>query len=141
MGVIDGRTWLELLSPQECGRLLAGERFGRLAYLLEGRPEILPVNFAFDGTAVLFRTDTGTKLEALETHPEVAFEIDAFDREHDTGWSVLIVGRAVEVPMSEAEASPAAAAVRPAALGDKQHWFRIVPERISGRRVVRGAGG
>ena len=41
----------------------AGHRsVGRLGLLVDGRPEVLPVNYALDGETVLFRTAEGTVL-------------------------------------------------------------------------------
>ena len=38
MGLIEGRTWLEVISPAECWTLLGGEEIGRLAVLVDGVP-------------------------------------------------------------------------------------------------------
>ena len=64
MGLIEGRTWLEVLSPGECWAQLADQEIGRLAVLVDGVPEIYPVNFVLDGHSVLFRTDPGASFGA-----------------------------------------------------------------------------
>ena len=65
--------------------------------VLDGHtPMIFPVNYRLDGEAVVFRTDPGTKLDHGPRAP-ASFEIDRFDREHRTGWSVVVVGRLEEV--------------------------------------------
>ena len=88
---IDARTGLEIIDPDECRRLLGTDEVGRLAVIDGGSPAIFPVNYVVDGDSVVFRTATGTKLDAGTRHP-VAFEIDDFDRESRTGWSVVVSG-------------------------------------------------
>jgi nitroimidazol reductase NimA-like FMN-containing flavoprotein (pyridoxamine 5'-phosphate oxidase superfamily) len=65
----------------------------------------------------------------------VAFEIDDFDVRERRGWSVLIQGPAHHVE-SEAEREAAArAGVQPWAGGERALFIRIVPTRITGRRI------
>src|ERR1043165_4198297 len=61
-----GNGWVEYLDADECRRLLAAHPVGRVAVLVHGAPEIFPVNHAFVDGAVVFRTDDGTKLQALD---------------------------------------------------------------------------
>jgi nitroimidazol reductase NimA-like FMN-containing flavoprotein (pyridoxamine 5'-phosphate oxidase superfamily) len=85
-------TGLDELGPDECFRLLAEHRVGRLAMVAEGgRLEIFPVNYLLSGRRVLFWTDAGTKLTA-STGRGVVFEIDSADHEAETGWSVIVRG-------------------------------------------------
>ena len=51
MGAIDGRTWLEHMSPAECWRLLASTPVGRIGVLNDSAPEIYPVNHVVDRRA------------------------------------------------------------------------------------------
>jgi nitroimidazol reductase NimA-like FMN-containing flavoprotein (pyridoxamine 5'-phosphate oxidase superfamily) len=96
MAVIEGRTWLELLSPAGCDRHLRTEEIGRIALTVDDdHPEIFPVNYAVDDRGdVSFRTDPGTKLHAVDKAPMIAMEIDGIDDERHLGWSVLVVGEA-----------------------------------------------
>lgn len=80
------------LADHECWRLLRSVEFGRLGLIVDGQPEIIPVNFTVDTGTVVFRTATGTKLDALTARPAVAFEVDGI--EQDMAWSVLVKGRA-----------------------------------------------
>ena len=84
---------LEVLDPGECLRLLATQTVGRLGIIVEGRPEIHPVNFAVAGEYVIIRSDQGTKLVAALSGP-VVFEVDQFEAVSHTGWSVMIHGSA-----------------------------------------------
>jgi hypothetical protein len=80
------------LSDAESWLLLDGSTFGRLGVSLDDQPEIFPVNYAADGTSILFRTAEGTKLHELLANGSVVFEADAQDA--DGAWSVTVKGRA-----------------------------------------------
>jgi nitroimidazol reductase NimA-like FMN-containing flavoprotein (pyridoxamine 5'-phosphate oxidase superfamily) len=120
-------------------RLLAADDVGRLAVISGGAPVILPVNYALDGEDVVFRTAPGTKLDAASRSP-ACFEIDSFERATRHGWSVVVSGRLEEV--DERDHGRLARLrdldVSPWAEGEKDHWLRLVPSRVTGRRV--GAG-
>ena len=137
MGAIDGRTWLEVLSPRECRRLLHTTSLGRFAYIADDHPEVLPVNFALDeDDAIVFRTDPGTKLRAAITQPKVAFEVDGAPYGEELGWSVLIVGRARRVTDADELRRVRDLGVHPLAHGVKEEWVRIEPISMTGRRIV-----
>jgi nitroimidazol reductase NimA-like FMN-containing flavoprotein (pyridoxamine 5'-phosphate oxidase superfamily) len=127
---------LESLGREECIALLAGSVVGRLGLLVDGRPEILPVNYALDGEVVVFRTGTGTVLNQAAL-AVVAFEADRFDDAGQTGWSVLVQGVAQDVGSaidrnSERFRSLTLVSWAP---GSKERWFSIRPDRITGRRI------
>jgi nitroimidazol reductase NimA-like FMN-containing flavoprotein (pyridoxamine 5'-phosphate oxidase superfamily) len=132
---IDPRTRLEVLDREECLSLLRRHSMGRLAVVGEDRrPYMFPVNYAVDGTSIIFRTDRGTKLHLADGH-WVAFECDGLDTVYHTGWSVLVSGIAEEV-------SNAAELVRLSKLplgvwrpGAAPRWVRIRSMSISGRRI------
>ena len=127
---------LEMLDRDACLALLADDEIGRLGVLAGGVPLILPVNYRLDGEAIVFRTDPGTKLDqGLRAH--AAFEIDFFDREERTGWSVVVQGRLEEVSEYDAVTLDRVTnlPVEPWAGGDKAHWVRLVPSSITGRRI------
>jgi nitroimidazol reductase NimA-like FMN-containing flavoprotein (pyridoxamine 5'-phosphate oxidase superfamily) len=136
MRLRDDRTGIEVMDADLCRRLLAADDVGRLAVVSGGAPVILPVNYALDGDNIISRTAPGTKLDAAGRSP-ACFEIDAFDRATRHGWSVVVSGRLEEVD----EYSPRELArlrsleVSPWAVGDRDHWLRLVPTRITGRRV------
>ena len=126
---------LEELSREECLALLSRQSVGRLAVIADdGLPFVVPVNYQLERDTVVFRTDAGTKLEALHRHP-VAFQIDSIDPLHRTGWSVLVQGIAHEAVPHELTS----ARVEPW-LGPKQRWIQVVPRYISGRRIRSPVG-
>lgn len=92
MGVVDGRTWLERVSPAMCWELLASTPVGRIGVLNDSAPEIYPVNHVVDDQSIVFRTDPGSKLRGLGRSPAVCYEVDGIDVDNTTGWSVLVKG-------------------------------------------------
>jgi uncharacterized protein len=133
---VDSRTGIEWLDRDECLRLLGSDDIGRIAVVAGGAPSVFPVNYALDGDAIVFRTDAGTKLDAGPRAP-VCFEVDAFDRAARIGWSVMAVGRLEEVTERDAHTLERLQdlPIVPWAGGAKAHWMRLVPERVTGRRV------
>ena len=134
MTVYDGRTALELLPPAECWRLVEGARVGRVGLVVDGEPVILPVNHAVHERTVVFRTAGGTKLSTMTSWPTVSFEVDGTADER-LGWSVLVSGRAERVTDPTAVRALERLGLEPWAPGPKLHWVRIVPRRVTGRRI------
>jgi uncharacterized protein len=133
---IDARTGLLTIPTDECRRLLATDEIGRLAIIDGGTPAVFPVNYVFDGDAIVFRTAPGTKLSSGPRH-SAAFEVDAFDRQRRTGWSVVATGRLEEATHFDAATLERVQAlpVDPWAGGERAHWMRLIPSRITGRRI------
>ena len=129
---------LELLTEQQCVDLLhavpAGS-VGRIGVTISGLPVILPVNYAFVGGGVVFRTGIGTKLEAATRNAIVAFEVDDYDPHTRAGWSVLVIGRAEIVDTARERAVYAYLDGSPWAHGERHNFVRVYPEMITGRRI------
>jgi nitroimidazol reductase NimA-like FMN-containing flavoprotein (pyridoxamine 5'-phosphate oxidase superfamily) len=127
---------LEILDESECLRLLGTVRVGRVAINRGAIPVVLPVTFALVGGDIMFFTGTGTKLNAALEGGPVAFEVDDIDVDAESGWSVLVVGRAVPADgWSRAQAE--ALGLYAWAAGERHHLVRIRREFVSGRRVLR----
>jgi nitroimidazol reductase NimA-like FMN-containing flavoprotein (pyridoxamine 5'-phosphate oxidase superfamily) len=131
---------IEELSEDQCLNLISGGGIGRIAYTSRFGPAVLPVNYALQDGAVVFRTAAHGPLdEDLQTgitgaDYKVAFEIDSIDLGSQRGWSVLIQGPAHHVAGTEEE-GVRRAGVESWAPGDRELFVRIVPSRITGRRV------
>ena len=127
---------LRVLDRDQCLRLLANDEIGRLAVIAGNAPAIFPVNYALDGDTVVFRTDPGTKLDH-GPRARASFEVDSFDRTRRAGWSVVATGRLEEVTRYDAATFDRVRrlAIDPWAAGDKAHWMRLVPDRVTGRRI------
>jgi nitroimidazol reductase NimA-like FMN-containing flavoprotein (pyridoxamine 5'-phosphate oxidase superfamily) len=138
MSVIEGRTRLEVLSPIACDRHLRTEAIGRIALMVDDdHPEIFPVNYAVDDRGdIFFRTDPGTKLDAVSKAPMIALEIDGIDEKRQLGWSVLVVGEARHLGLPD-EIAMAHSMLQPWPSGDKAQVVRLRPTTMSGRRIYR----
>ena len=122
---------LEEMSRDECLQLVASMSIGRVAVgRADDPPLVVPVNYVLDGEVIVFRSDPGTKLFAAREGP-ISFQVDVVDTYHRRGWSVLISGIAHEASAVEVEHLT----VEPWAGGEKQHWVRVVPGQVTGRRV------
>jgi nitroimidazol reductase NimA-like FMN-containing flavoprotein (pyridoxamine 5'-phosphate oxidase superfamily) len=132
---------IEELDEAESLRLIAPGGIGRIAYASRFGPAVLPVNYKWHDGAIVFRTTRHSALdEDLQTGIAggdylVAFEIDEIDVSGRQGWSVLIQGPAHHVA-SEAERQAAEqAGVEPWPVGERELFLRIVPQRVTGRRI------
>ena len=136
MGELDrSDRGLEVLSEQQCLELLGSKDLGRIAFSVGDQTEIFPVNYASDGSIIVFRTAPGTKLDKAMAG-RLAFEVDDWDPEGKVGWSVVLKGVAQEVTSG---IDPFASTLRtrhasPVAPGEREHWIAIYPSEISGRR-------
>jgi len=108
---------------------------GRVAFIVDGRPMIMPVNYLADSDALVFCTGEGTKLSTLRGSAPVAFEVDDSRPLDHSGWSVVVEGTASEITdpgeLQRLRRGPLKSwAVLPTA-----HWIRVTYEQVSGRRI------
>jgi nitroimidazol reductase NimA-like FMN-containing flavoprotein (pyridoxamine 5'-phosphate oxidase superfamily) len=131
---------IEELDEDQCLSLISGGGIGRIAYASRFGPAVLPVNYALQDGAVVFRTaahgplDEDLRTGIANADYKVAFEIDSIDMATRRGWSVLIQGPAHHITGS-GEDAVREAGVEPWAPGPRELFVRIVPSRITGRRV------
>ncbi|HTO00518.1 MAG TPA: pyridoxamine 5'-phosphate oxidase family protein [Microthrixaceae bacterium] len=127
---------VEILSEHESWELLGGVALGRLVTSVDGDPAIFPVNFVVQNRTVLFRTAQGAKLVGAAINHQVLFEAD----EHNVseGWSVIVKGRARMLRTDEELAVAERAQLLPWTATLKQHYIRILPFQITGRRFRFG---
>ena len=120
------------LSPQDSWALLRHAGLGRLALIVDGEPDIFPVNYVVDQGSVVFRTGAGTKLAWAVGHT-VAFEVDGFDIRTATAWSVVVKGTAKEVIRLYDVLDVSELPLFPWHPTPKPHFIRIQPDSITGR--------
>lgn len=130
---IDSSSDVAVLDPQTCWDLVGGAEIGRLAVSVGRHPDIFPVNHVVDGHTLVFRTAEGTKFSALFVDHDVAFEVDGVDPAAGEAWSVVIKGRALEIPVYDMP-DDAAAWRFPWGTSRRSRYVRITPDEISGRR-------
>ena len=127
------------LSESESWTLLREAVVGRLAVIVDDQPDIFPVNHLVDLGSVVFRTGAGTKLTGAIGH-QVAFEVDGYDLESASAWSVVVKGKARAV--NRLDDVLAMISLPPFAWhsAPKPHYVRIEPESITGRRFEVSGG-
>jgi nitroimidazol reductase NimA-like FMN-containing flavoprotein (pyridoxamine 5'-phosphate oxidase superfamily) len=125
-----------ILSASESWELLASVAIGRLVTSVDSQPEIFPVNFAVHRHSVIFRTAEGTKLVSAAINNHVLFEAD--DHAAAEGWSVIVKGTARTLRTSEELEEAERAQLLPWTATLKQHYVRINPVSITGRRFRFG---
>ena len=131
--------WQEL-TKGECFGLLAREQLGRVTFVDDRGPMVLPVNFVLDRQMVVFRTGDGAKLDVARDGGRVAFEVDGTDAATHTGWSVVLRGEAVEVTDPAELARLRGLPLDPWAPGTKNRYVRILPAALTGRRISVPSG-
>ncbi|WP_181064336.1 pyridoxamine 5'-phosphate oxidase family protein [Pseudoclavibacter sp. AY1F1] len=134
---------ITVLSDEESRELLSATRFGRIAFALNGRVEIYPLNIAYSeesgsGSAgeIVFKSAPGFKLAGASIAKEVVFQADALG----DGFATSIVARGeARVLSTEAELEWAADLdVSPLIATPKNEYVAIKVGEVSGRRYVTG---
>ncbi|MBV8304448.1 MAG: pyridoxamine 5'-phosphate oxidase family protein [Acidimicrobiia bacterium] len=124
---------LQMLTESECQTLLRQASLGRVGVATAGVAMMMPVTYAMVGDDVVFRTGVGLKLDAARAGKTMTFEVDAFDPERRSGWSVLVVGTGEEIEPSDLYGRDALS-LWPAAPGQRHHVVRIRTDLLTGRR-------
>lgn len=71
------RAEKRIQNPAEIESILQGACVCRIAMIRNGRPYVVPVNFAVKEKVLYFHSaPSGAKVEALRENPQVCFEID-----------------------------------------------------------------
>ena len=141
----EAKPVLQELDEAECLRLISPGGVGRIAFVGSYDLTVLPVNYRLVDGAILFRTtEYGLTEEDLRTgiaHGEyrVAFEVDHFDDAAREGWSVLVRGTAHHLDADDEQEAARLAGVEPWPAGDRNHFIRVIPVRVTGRRIGHSA--
>lgn len=128
---------ISILSETECWNHLSSGSLGRLVTTVDGQSEIFPINYVVQHRTVLFRTAEGTKLVSTAINHNVLFEAD--DHNVVEGWSVIVRGVARILHDDEDLAEAERAQLLPWTATIKQHYVRIRPLSVTGRRVLFGS--
>lgn len=141
---------VEDMAPAEMHALLQRESFGHLGCSRDGRPYVVPMDYAYDGKELYFFTTEGMKTQFIEANPKVCLQVEEItDRTH---WrSVMVIGQAEQLTNAEEtqramkliternpSLTPAISATQLDALGRAVDiaLYRIRPELIDGRKTV-----
>ena len=129
-------TPLRSLPMHECERLLRAGVFGRLVLPTPDRTEILPVNYAVMGDAILVRTAPGSILDRHADGAGLLLEVDQVDHERWRGWSVVARGTGERIEESSlTRAERGSPGPPPWVSRDRDVWIRLRWEELSGRQL------
>ncbi len=128
------RSGCEVLSRDECLRLLSTETLGRLGLHAGALPVILPVAYAVVDDNVVVRTHDRAQIYGAARNAVVAFEVDRPPGEQG-GWSVHVVGLAEDVTDAADLARLRALPLRQWAQAEADRFVRISLHLLSGRRL------
>lgn len=121
------------LSVSQSWALIRSASVGRLAVVVDGHPDIFPLNPLVDHGTIVLRTSSGTKLTAAVGH-QVAFEVDGYDLDDGVAWSVVVKGLATEVLQLHEVVDALQLGLFPWQGGPKPFFVRIEPTTVTGRR-------
>ena len=130
------QTRVHELSRAELVELLQFHGFvGRVGFVVDGLPLILPVNYLADEESIVFCTEPGTKLSALGGGAPVVFEVDDSRPLFHAGWSVVVKGTAREISDEEELDELRRGPLHSWATRSSEHWVRISMDEVTGRRI------
>ncbi|MBY5160993.1 pyridoxamine 5'-phosphate oxidase family protein [Salsipaludibacter albus] len=132
------RLGMTVLDEDRCWELVRGEPLGRLAVVVDGRPHLVPINHVVRDREVLFVSVPGTKLHRALHQPggPAVFEVDGYDADDHSGWSVIVSGHLHPV-QDLVEHTGLDLRGRPIWLDGyrDRSWLRLVPEHVNGRTL------
>ena len=128
---------IRFLDRDRCLELLREGCVGRIAVVVNGVPEITPVNYALLDGDIVFRSGTGTKLHAALMSQPVSFEVDRIDEAHRTGWSVLVSGNSSVIEDVDELARAEELDIDTWAPGTRDDFVRVRAELVFGREISR----
>ena len=131
---IDINSKMGVIDEEECVRLMESTPIGRIAFMADDEILALPVNFRWHEDGIVFRTLDGLKLAAAANNQKVCFEVDQWDADTRSGWSVVVQGVAREVENWAEEALLDEIGLIPWSKAEwRPIWIRIDPTSMSGR--------
>ncbi|QKW37023.1 pyridoxamine 5'-phosphate oxidase family protein [Actinomadura sp. NAK00032] len=126
---------LQIIDEAECRALLACAAVGRIVFTHRALPAVQPVNFTVSREDIVIKVSRTSRLATAAADTVVAFEIDDYDIEAETGWSVVAVGRARRVTDASEITTLEALPLRTWAPKERDTFIRVHPELITGRRI------
>jgi hypothetical protein len=125
------------IAVDHCWQLLASTRVARVAFVEDGRPQLVVMNHLPHGRDLLFQTNEESRLAAMTEGGKslpVAIEVDSASASGRTGWSVIASGTLART--TEAEVGQVPSPWRPEAVGV---LLRMTVDQVSGRHVGSGS--
>jgi hypothetical protein len=121
--------------------LLASVPIGRVVVTQQALPAVSPVHFAVVDDGIVFRASAGGAVATGASDAIVAFEADQVDAGSGSGWSVVVVGQAREIPDGAGRSRGGGLGLRSWAPQQPSCLIRLSLDRISGRRTPSASSG
>lgn len=124
----------EVLQSHQCWEPLRSVSVGRLALWVQDHPDIFPINYKVDHAGVPGRRrdqtprSTGRNACCLET--------DGLNPDTGVAWSVVVKGQATAIALTQEVLDTVRLLLFPWQAGRKDHFIRIVPTSVTGRRFT-----
>ena len=125
---------LEDLDEAECWELVRAREVGRLAYVDEVGPMVVPLTYMSGEGAVLFRVAPYSQLARHLPDSHAALEVDDIDYFTRSGWSVVLRGTVEKVESDDLPAPEHRPTPWPA--GQRGLYLRLTPDAVTGRRLL-----
>jgi nitroimidazol reductase NimA-like FMN-containing flavoprotein (pyridoxamine 5'-phosphate oxidase superfamily) len=133
------RSDANALSDGESLELLASASIGRIAYSDRALPFVVPVKFVLDGMDIVIRTSRTSALAANVPGNVVAFEADDLGSPGESGWSVVVTGRALLVADAVDVARLTTLPLQGSPSEEADCYLRLRADVINGCRTVGAA--
>lgn len=129
------RNGTTVLGHEQSLSLLRSVPVARVGLALHGVPVVLPVNFVIDHDEIVIRCTEGSKLDAALATDIVALEVDDYDQNAHTGWSVIVKGRARELTDPDEVDHADALGLHTWANDETNHYIAISIDLVTGRSI------
>jgi uncharacterized protein len=133
---VSGGASMRTLDRVECLEFLPTKKVGRLGYVTDDGPRIVPLNYTTTPDSIVVRTLAYGEVARSAVDQQVAFQIDDIDEFLQTGWSVLVVGTAKLVSVEELKQIMSVGGPEPWAGGPRTLFLRIPLTTVTGRQVL-----
>ena len=135
LAVASGGKIVEL-DRAESLELLAAKKVGRIGFLADDGPVVLPMNYVLAGDHIIVRTVAFGVVARSAIDQKVAFEVDDVDEFLEAGWSVLVTGAGTLLTDDQLQRLKSGASPDPWAEGPRTLFFSIACDQVSGRRLL-----
>lgn len=127
-----GAGSLRELTGMECWQHLAEHSVGRIAYVEPDGPVILPLNYVAHDGKIWLRTASYDQMAIHLPGMRAAFQVDHVDEHDQSGWSVLVRGRAEHV-LADQHPQHDGPGSTPWAAGTRTMTFCLTADEVTGR--------
>lgn len=135
-GALSAGRAVEVLDAAACTEYLRTTSLGRLGFVSDGWPVVLPVNYQpIDDGGILIKSVEGGKTAIAETSGVVCFEIDGADEATRQGWSVVVHGELQIVRDAPTLETAWRNDPEPWLEGTSWRWLKLAPLSTTGRRL------